>query len=282
MKLTFTTPPLFLIVCYSLSGCTVNRYYYVAEDPVELYEFSSLIGRPVVIAQPGDTLSATNTKIIQLGGPVPVEYKGYRFYSPTARARFVGKSKVNLRKDAALPGITYEARKNNQKTGSPASENKDKSSYSHGFGIGLGFGTERALQLEGMYRLNRHMFRLGYLHQYNGQLGELKGSRLANYGANVIGRNTYFTAFPAGYSFWITDRIGLGIEGCIGSDGAYQNYADKRFKAGGYHMITSSAPNYGFGGRIDYLLTKVVMLSSGYNYLTGANLTVSFTTFGFN
>ena len=122
-----------------------------------------------------------------------------------------------------------------------------------GFGVGFGYGTERAFQIEALYKLKRHMFRLGYVHQYNGQLGKLKGSRLSNYGTKVIDSNTYFVTFLAGYDFWLTNKLAIGIDGCIGSNGAYKNYSDKRFKAGGYHMITSSEFASGVGGQVNFL-----------------------------
>lgn len=97
-------------MCYFLSGCTVNRYYYVAEEPIELYEFASFSGEPVLVASIGDTVSTTGTKHIQLGGAIPVEYAGYRFYSPSARARFIRTVRVNSKKSAMLPGIIYASR----------------------------------------------------------------------------------------------------------------------------------------------------------------------------
>ena len=126
------------------------------------------------------------------------------------------------------------------------------------------------------------MFRAGYLYQFNGQLGKLEGSRLSNYGTKVIDSSAYFIAYLAGYDYWLTDKMAIGVNGCIGTNGQYRNYSDKRFKAGGYHMITQSELVYGFGGRIDYLASKLIMLSGGYNYLTGANLTISILPYGYH
>ncbi|GAB4035057.1 hypothetical protein GCM10028809_42700 [Spirosoma gilvum] len=82
----------------------------MAEEPIYLYEFPSFSGDPVLTASVGDTVSATGTKVIQLGGQVPVEYAGYRFYSPTAKARFLYIRKVHSKRDAMAPGVTYAAR----------------------------------------------------------------------------------------------------------------------------------------------------------------------------
>ncbi|MVM29287.1 hypothetical protein GO755_04525 [Spirosoma sp. HMF4905] len=102
--------PLFCAACLFLTGCRVNRYYYVVEDPINLYEFSSFSGQPLLTAAPGDTVSATGTKGIQLGGSVPVEYRGYRFYAPFARARFLRIVKVRSKRDAFAPAIVYTSR----------------------------------------------------------------------------------------------------------------------------------------------------------------------------
>jgi hypothetical protein len=101
---------LFCIGCLQLSGCRVNRYYYVAEDPINLYKFSSFTGEPLLVAAPGDTVSATGTRGIILGGSVPVEYRGYRFYAPQARARFLRTIKVHAKRDALAPAVVYVSR----------------------------------------------------------------------------------------------------------------------------------------------------------------------------
>lgn len=276
-----------LIICF-FTSCRTNRYadryYYVAEEPIELYEFPSFAGKSVATAAVGDTVSTTGVNRIQLGGPVPVEYKGYRFYAPNAKARFLSISKIKRSQSSVKPGITYAA---HQQYGEPENDTaiattNNASSLRNGFGLGFGFGTKRALQVEALYKRNRHMFRVGYAYQFSGQLGQLKGSRLSNYGTTVIGRSTYFVVVLAGYDFWLTNKWTIGIDGCYGSVGAYQNFSDKRFKAGGYHMISSSAPAYGYGGKVNFLATKLLMLSGGYNTLTGVNFTLCFVPYGYN
>ncbi|AUD06813.1 hypothetical protein CWM47_36180 [Spirosoma pollinicola] len=71
-----------------MSGCTVNRYYYIAEEPIQLYEFQSLKGAPLLTISIEDTVYATGVKQVGLGGSVPVEYKDYRFNSPLELATF--------------------------------------------------------------------------------------------------------------------------------------------------------------------------------------------------
>lgn len=102
--------PLFFVTCLSLAGCRINRYYYIAEDPINLYEFSSFSGQPLLTASPGDTVSATGTDGIRLGGSVPVEYRGYRFYAPFAKARFLRTVKVHSKRDAFAPAFVYTSR----------------------------------------------------------------------------------------------------------------------------------------------------------------------------
>lgn len=96
-----------MLLFLTLSGCTVNRYYYIAEDPIELYESSDFSGKPLLTANVGDTISSTNVDRIQLGGTVPVEYRGYRFYAPYARARFLRITKIRKKRDAAIPAVVY-------------------------------------------------------------------------------------------------------------------------------------------------------------------------------
>jgi hypothetical protein len=99
-----------VLVCSLMSSCTVNRYYYIAEEPISLYEFASFSGQPVLTAAVGDTVSATGVKQIGLGGSTPVEYRGYSFYAPSARARFLRVTRISRKRDAALPGIVYLSR----------------------------------------------------------------------------------------------------------------------------------------------------------------------------
>lgn len=110
---------LLVVVSGYLSGCKVNphsnvsqhnkvnRYYFVAEEQIPLYEFSSYRGKPILEVNIGDTISSTGPEVMQIGGPIPVEYKGYSFFSPHAKARFISQVKVDPDKDAMAPGITY-------------------------------------------------------------------------------------------------------------------------------------------------------------------------------
>jgi hypothetical protein len=121
-------PLLLAVACFYLTGCKVNRYYYIAEEPIALYELPSFNGQPILTTAIGDTVSATGTETIQLGGPVPVEFAGYRFYSPSARSRFLRVAKVRPRRDAFLPGITYRPR---QQYRDPADGNGTPANYGY-------------------------------------------------------------------------------------------------------------------------------------------------------
>jgi hypothetical protein len=96
-------PIYFILLSCLLASCSlkVNRFYYVLEEPVSLYPYSTYKGGPVKTLNKGDTVRATGTKHIQLGGPVPVEYEGYSYYAESARATYLRAEKVNPRKDAA-------------------------------------------------------------------------------------------------------------------------------------------------------------------------------------
>lgn len=101
---------LLAIASWILTSCTTTRYFYVAEEPIDLYEFPSFSGESVLTASIGDTVSTTGAESIQLGGKIPVEYRGYRFYSPSAKARFLRLAKVNKKRDAAVTGLAYAPR----------------------------------------------------------------------------------------------------------------------------------------------------------------------------
>jgi hypothetical protein len=111
---------LFVAISCLLSGCKVNRYYFVAEEQIDLYEYASFTGQPVLTASVGDTVTSTGSKIMRLGGLEPVEYKGFRFYSPRAKARLLYTKKVNPKKDAFLTGVSYTTLK--RRADSPASD----------------------------------------------------------------------------------------------------------------------------------------------------------------
>ncbi|GAB3718105.1 hypothetical protein GCM10027592_60820 [Spirosoma flavus] len=107
MKYTYT---LFFIVV-AFTGCKVNRYYFIAEEPIPLFEFATFSGISVDTVQVGDTIYSTGTKTMSIGASVPVEFKGYRFYSPRAKSRLISQTKVNSKKDASIPGLAYAPRK---------------------------------------------------------------------------------------------------------------------------------------------------------------------------
>lgn len=39
---------LFVLISSLLSGCKVNRYYFVGEEQIDLYEYASFTGLPVL------------------------------------------------------------------------------------------------------------------------------------------------------------------------------------------------------------------------------------------
>lgn len=108
-----------VIISSLLSACKVNRYYFVAEEQIDLYEYASCIGQPVLTASVGDTVTSTGSKTMRLGGLEPVEYRGFRFYSPRAKARLLYTKKVDPKKDAFLAGVSYTTLK--RRTDSPTS-----------------------------------------------------------------------------------------------------------------------------------------------------------------
>lgn len=84
----------------------ITRYYYIAEEPIHLYEFPSLSGIPLLTTSIGDTVYATGVETVGLGGPIPVEYKGFRFYSPSAKARLIHIGKI--KNDETIAAAAYE------------------------------------------------------------------------------------------------------------------------------------------------------------------------------
>ena len=104
---------LFLFILAACSSKTnqlsyTDRYYYVAEEAIDLYEFPSLHGSPLVTISAGDTVSTTNVDHVELGGRIPIDYKGFRFYSPAAKARLIAKTKIKPSDDKVLAAASYE------------------------------------------------------------------------------------------------------------------------------------------------------------------------------
>ncbi|GAB4021390.1 hypothetical protein [Spirosoma koreense] len=97
-----------------LVGChraaQLNRFYYLADEPIEVYEFPSFSGSPILTIQKRDTISATGKETVHMGGFTPIEYKGYGFYSPFARASFLSKTKVDPKQEPVIPAVAYVAR----------------------------------------------------------------------------------------------------------------------------------------------------------------------------
>jgi len=161
----------------------------------------------------------------------------------------------------------------------PNSEPKEKKPVEKGYGLTLGGSSGKSFLISALYRRNRVMYELGYTHQFNGQLGSVKGARLPNYGKYVTGRDTYYTAPIIGIGYWATSRLAVAADFAFGFEKSYSNYSDKRFKAGGYHMINGSAGINGYGGKLYYLVGNYFSLSGGYNTLYGGHLSLGFSNF---
>lgn len=148
-----------------------------------------------------------------------------------------------------------------------------------GFGLGLGYSSNNAFLIDALFKRARLMYRVGYTRQFNGQLGVAKSERLSNYGTTGTGSGQYFVALTLGCSYWLTQRIAVGVEGHLGSDRYYTNYSDRRFTGGGFHMIDGSYAKAGIGGKIEFIVNKWLMLSGGYSTLTEINVTANFVSF---
>lgn len=160
-----------------------------------------------------------------------------------------------------------------------APEVKVRKPATNGYGLSFGGSSGKAMLLGLLYRRNRVMYELGYTHQFNGQLGQLKGERLPNYGKYVTGRDTYYTAPIIGLSYWVSPRVAIGADFAFGFEKSFSNYSDKRFKAGGYHMIDGSAGINGYGGKLYYLVGNYFTVSGGYNTLYGGHVSLGFSNF---
>ncbi|GAB3959148.1 hypothetical protein GCM10028805_54710 [Spirosoma harenae] len=55
----------------------------------------------------GDTIYSTGSNFMAIGGAVPVEFKGYRFYSPNAKARLIRTIKVDPKKQPSISATVY-------------------------------------------------------------------------------------------------------------------------------------------------------------------------------
>lgn len=152
-----------------------------------------------------------------------------------------------------------------------------KSKGIRGGGIQFAYNTERALNFGVNFQYRRQIFSLDYMWQTNSKLGKTKGTQLGNYGQKGAGSGNYFEGVTFGYGYALSRKLGLFVEGTLGADKTYQNYSDRRFKAGGYNIIIYKEGAYGWGGSVRYSFYKSCFAQIGYNTLTGVKIGAMFT-----
>lgn len=138
-------------------------------------------------------------------------------------------------------------------------------------GFRIGYAHPYSLTGDINFHANKNVYHLGGTYQFSGQLGQSKDDQLPNYGRTSLGGDSYLVLFDLGYSRWLTKRLAIGAEASIGSQRYFTNYSDKRFKAGGYHLITGSQFMAGLGGKATYRVWQGFSLFAGYNMISGVN-----------
>lgn len=80
---------LFLAFSLSLTGCSLQRHYFVAQQPVRVFAEDYLSSRRLQDIPPGDTLSILDKSTVGSLYLIPVEYKGYRMYAYAPQLDFI-------------------------------------------------------------------------------------------------------------------------------------------------------------------------------------------------
>ncbi len=125
-------------------------------------------------------------------------------------------------------------------------------SFGQNFGIGLGFSTSNAFFGDVFYSINKSSFHIGYTSESNDATGKEVSVQKWNYGRTISGTGNYFSSVDLGYGYNIYKSIKVNIEMSIATQRQYTNYVDRRFKGGGYHMITDDETQLGIGGFLGY------------------------------
>lgn len=148
------------------------------------------------------------------------------------------------------------------------------------FGLRVGYSTSSSLLADMNWRVNKNVLHLGGTYQFNGQLGGAKNTQLANYGRTSLGGDAYLILLDFGYSRWLTNHLALGAEVSLGANRFFTNYSDRRFKSGGYHLITGSEFQAGVGLKGTYCFNSGFGFFVGYNMLSGANAGICYMSKG--
>lgn len=159
----------------------------------------------------------------------------------------------------------------------PASSVRRKS-FGPGVGISLGYGTTNVFYGD-LYILSasNNRFHLGITTELGkGTLGKGVTERKPNYGLTVLGAGEYFNALDIGYSRLIAGHLTLGGDLSFGTRSQFTNYQDRRFKDGGYHLITDTEFTMGIGAAVGYMFNTPIEVFLGYNTLRGVNFGIRY------
>ncbi len=132
--------------------------------------------------------------------------------------------------------------------------------------IGLGY-VKDGVQFELSYQpTESHSIHLAYATNsfWDGSKGEEKGTQLWNYGKTVRGTGDGFCSFDIGYGYTIS-QVRLTAEISFIEEYQYTNYADARFKDGGYYMKHNEESKVGYGSTISYIMDSGFEIYIGYN-----------------
>jgi len=99
---------------------------------------------------------------------------------------------------------------------------------------------------------------------------------LWNYGQEIAGSGEGFYLFDLGYGYKINPNVRLTTELSFCWEYQYTNYIDKRFKAGGYHMIDDTEFKLGVGATTSYCINNDYEIYAGYNSIKKFNAGIRF------
>jgi|WetSurSiteA1Bulk_404760.scaffolds.fasta_scaffold23824_2 hypothetical protein len=139
------------------------------------------------------------------------------------------------------------------------------------FGLSFSASIDKALGFNVFYSKKSNSFFLGFSEQLSDKKNTVVKERKWNYGLTPIGSGEYYWTIDFGYSRKIKKRLNLQPEISLGSRNYYTNYSDKRFKDGGYTLITSSEAIIGLGLNAGIFFQKIFEPFLGYHTIKKLN-----------
>lgn len=146
-------------------------------------------------------------------------------------------------------------------------------------GLSFSYATKNAGYFDLFYGQKDNRFHLGYTFQGTGQMETVVKKRKPNYGLTRIEDGEFFWTIDMGYGRVVRKNITIQGELNIGQREFYTNYQDRRFKDGGYSLVTDTKVVAGVGTNLGYIFNHFFEGYLGYNSLKRVVFGIRFGSF---